>query len=108
MSSFDEDMEEDVDEEKDEVEFQCFLLVLDPPLVMSSSTCLVDSTTSSKVRLGIHAIKIFNLFHNLNKNISFKNESYAWGGARTLLSLVIIHIELGNLICSCYRMTMHM
>jgi len=88
MSSFDEDIEEDVDEEKDEVKFRCFLLVLGLPLIMSSFTCLTDSIASSKVCFNIFALRIFNLFHNPNQNVSFKNESCARRRVKTLLSLV--------------------
>jgi hypothetical protein len=80
MSSFDED----VDEEKYEVEFQCFFLVLGLPLIMSSFTCLANFTSSSKVHFSILSLKILNLFHNPNQNVSFKNESCAWGGIITL------------------------
>jgi hypothetical protein len=71
-----------VDEEKDEVEFRCFLLVLGLPLVMSSFICLTDSTASSKVCFNIFALRIFNFFRNPNQDVSFKNESCARGGVK--------------------------
>jgi len=88
MSSSNEDSEEDVDKEKNEIEFQCFLLVLDLLFIMSSFTCLANSIASSRVHLGILAMRIFSLFRKPNQNASFKNESCVQGEARMLLSLV--------------------
>jgi hypothetical protein len=88
MSSSNEDSGEDMDKEKDEIEFQCFLLILDLLFIMSSFTCLANSIASSRVHFGILAMRIFSLFRKPDQNVSFKNESYVQGEARMLLSLV--------------------
>jgi hypothetical protein len=55
-----------VDEKENGVEFWCFLLVLDPPFIMSSFTFLVDSIASYKVHRGIFTVRIFSFFRNLD------------------------------------------